>query len=73
MTAGLLVFDASFYQRAALFAQRHPHYQGKGTIATRWHISRAVEACGFDEVTPDNIDAVFAALEARAVAKEVQA
>ena len=73
MATGLLVFDPRFYSRAELFAQHHPHYQGKGTIATRWHISRAVEACGFDEVTTDNIDAVFAALEARAVSKEAAA
>lgn len=70
MSTRLLVFDPRFYSRADAFAQRHPRYAGKDTIATRYHVSNAVVSCGFNEVSEENIDAVFVALEARAETKE---
>ena len=70
MPTSLLVFDPTFYPRADAFAQRHARYIGKDAIATRYHVSNAAVACGFDEVTPKNIEQVFAALEERAEEKE---
>lgn len=73
MANGLLVFDPSFYRRAAAFAQQHPRYQQPGGTASMYHIINAVWACGYLEVNSDNIDEVMRALEARAEAKEAQA
>lgn len=66
---GLLVYDASFYKRIAEFSKRYPRYQQKDGTTNTYHIIRAVEACGYDEVNCENIDAVMSALEARALAK----
>lgn len=73
MATRLLVFDTNFYARAYAFADRHPHYAGRDRLGTLYHVSNAAAACGYSEVNADNIESVFAALEARAAQYEPQA
>lgn len=55
------------------FAARHPRYQQKDGSMAWAHIVRAVEAEGFTEINASNLDAVCAALEARATRKAAEA
>jgi len=59
---------ATFRAWALDFAQRHPRYMKNGSLD--WpHVCKAIEACGYSEITASNIAHVKAALEQRAAAK----
>ena len=51
------------------FCKRHPRYLNKNGAPDPLHISKAIEVCGFSEVTAANIEHVKAALEQRAATK----
>lgn len=69
--AGPIASD--FIRRCELFAAQHPRYQDARTgHAAMGHIILAIRAERFGEVTPDNLDAVCAALEARAMRKAAE-
>jgi len=51
------------------FCQRYPRYLNKNHAPDMAHISKAIEVCGFVEVTAANIEHVKTALEIHALAK----
>jgi hypothetical protein len=51
------------------FCQRYTCYRNKQGAVDMNHISKAIEVCGFVEVTSSNFEHVKAALEQRAAAK----